>query len=86
MWAGWGLGILYISHPPPLVEGFCSHTNTSSCTSNTEGDAPQLTSKETRPEARYASNPVGTFIEPKLHTPGRDPAWACGGYGLPRST
>ena len=21
-WAGWGLGALYISHPPPLAQGF----------------------------------------------------------------
>ena len=61
----------------------CSHTNTSPCTSDTEGDAPQLTSKETRPEARYAGNPAGTFVDPKPHTPGRDPVRAHDGYGLP---
>ncbi|KAF7092573.1 hypothetical protein CFC21_095045 [Triticum aestivum] len=61
----------------------CSHTNTSPCTSNAEGDAPQLMSKETRPEARYASNPAGAFQDPKPHAPGRDPVWTCGGYGLP---
>ena len=57
--------------------------NTSPCTSNTEGDAPQLTSKETRPEARYASNPAGAFQDPKPHTAGRDPVWTRGGYGMP---
>ncbi|VAI76088.1 unnamed protein product [Triticum turgidum subsp. durum] len=30
----------------------CSHTNTSSCTLDAGGDAPYLTSKETRPKAR----------------------------------
>ena len=52
----------------------------SPCTSNTEGDALQLTSKETRPEARYASNPAGAFQDPKPHAPRRDPG---GCYGLP---
>ena len=47
------------------------------------GDAPQLTSKETRPEARYASNPAGAFEDPKPHMPGRDPVRARGSYGLP---
>ena len=67
-----------MSHPT------CSHTNTSPCTSNAEGDAPQLTSKETRLEARYASNPAGTFEDPKPHTLGRDPVRARSGYGLPK--
>ena len=57
--------------------------NTSTCTSNAEGDAPQLTSKEARPEARSASNPAGAFVDPKPHTPGRDPVRARGSYGLP---
>ena len=57
--------------------------NTLSCTTDAEGDAPQLASKETRPEAWYASNPAGAFHDPKPHTPGRDPVRACGGYGLP---
>ena len=61
----------------------CLHTNTSPCTSNTEDDAPQLPSKETRPETRYASNPTGAFEDPKPYTPGRDPVWAHSGYGLP---
>ena len=61
----------------------CSHTNMSPCTSNAEGDAPQLTSKETRPETRYASNPAGAFQDPKPHAPGRDPVWTRNGYGLP---
>ena len=61
----------------------CSHMNTSPCTFNAEGDAPQLTSKETRLEARYASNPAGAFVDPKPHTPGRDPVRAHDGYRLP---
>ena len=61
----------------------CSHTNTSPCTSNADGDAPQITSKEPRPEARYAGNPAGAFVDPKPHMPGRDPVRARGSYGLP---
>ena len=53
------------------------------CTLDAGGDAPQLTSKETRPEARYASNPAGAFVDPKPHTHERDPVRARGGYGLP---
>ncbi|KAI4988925.1 hypothetical protein ZWY2020_036242, partial [Hordeum vulgare] len=60
-----------------------SHTNTSPCTSNADGDAPHLTSKDTRPTARYARQSVGAFEDPKPHTPGRDPVWTHGGYGLP---
>ena len=56
--------------------------NTSSYTLDTGGDAPQLMSKETHPEVRYASNPAGAFEDPKPHTPGRDPVRARGGYGL----
>ena len=63
--------------------GGCSHTNTSTCTLDAGGDAPQLTSKETRPEVRYASNLAGAFVDPKPHTPERDPVRARGGYGLP---
>ena len=62
---------------------YCSHTNTSPCTLDAGGDAPQLTSKETRPEARYAGNSAGAFEVPKPHMPGRDPVRARGGYGLP---
>ena len=57
--------------------------HTSTCTLDVGGDAPQLTSKKTHLEARYASNPAGAFEDPKPHTPGRDPVRACGGYGLP---
>ena len=57
--------------------------NTSPCTLDAGGDAPQLTSKETRPEAWYAGNPAVAFDDPKAHTPGRDPVRARDGYGLP---
>ena len=53
------------------------------CTLDAGGDAPQLTSKETRPTTRYAGQSTGAFADPKLHTPGRDPVRECGGYGLP---
>ena len=61
----------------------CSYTNTSSCTSNADGDAPQLTLKETRPKRGTQDNPAGTFVDPKPHASGRDPVRARGGYGLP---
>ena len=53
------------------------------CTLDAGGDAPQLMSKETRPEARYTDNPAGAFEDPKPHTPRRDPVRARDGYGLP---
>ena len=53
------------------------------CTLDAGGDAPQLTSKETRPTARYARQSASAFEDPKPHTPGRDPVRECGGYGLP---
>src|SRR3954462_6137465 len=55
------------------------------CTLDAGGDAPQLTSKETRPTARYARQSTGAFADPKTPHPGRDPVRECGGYGLPRS-
>ncbi|KAI4991902.1 hypothetical protein ZWY2020_040288 [Hordeum vulgare] len=72
-------------NPPSrtVLGSVCSYTNTSPCTSNPEGDAPQLMSKETRPETRYACNPVRAFEDLKPHTPERDPVSACGGYGWP---
>ena len=53
------------------------------CTLDAGGDAPQLTSKEVRPAARYAGQPADAFEDPKPHTPGRDSIRECGGYGLP---
>ena len=53
------------------------------CTLDAGGDAPQLTSKETRPTARYARQSAGAFADPKPRAPGRDPVRDCGGYGLP---
>ena len=53
------------------------------CTLDAGADAAQLTSKETRPTARYARQSAGAFADPKPHTPGRDPVRVCGGYGLP---
>ena len=47
------------------------------------GDAPQLTSREVLPAARYARQPEDAFEDPKPHVPGRDPVWTHGGYGLP---
>src|SRR4051812_48008689 len=61
----------------------CSHTNTSPCTLDAEGDAPQLTSKEIRPDAWYASTPAEAFEHPKPHAPGRDPVRENDGYGMP---
>jgi hypothetical protein len=60
----------------------CSHTNTSPCALDAGGDAPQLTSKETRRKRGTQDNPAGAFVHPKPHTPGRDPVRARGGYGL----
>ena len=37
------------------------------------GDAPQLTSKEALPAARYARQPEDAFEDPKPRAPGRDP-------------
>ena len=53
------------------------------CTLDAGGDAPHLTPKEIRPAARYARQPADAFEHPKPHTPGRDPVWTHGGYGLP---
>ena len=47
------------------------------------GDAPQLTSKEVLPAARYARQPEDAFEDPKPHMPGRDPVRECSGNGLP---
>ena len=66
-----------------MTENMCSHTNTSPCTLDAGGDAPQLTSKETHPEARYASNLADAFVDPKPHAPGRDPVWKHNGNGMP---
>ena len=59
------------------------HMNTSPCTLDAGGDAPQLTSKETHRKRGTQDNPAGAFENPKSHTPGRDPVRARGGYGLP---
>src|SRR3954469_24947711 len=55
------------------------------CTLDAGGDAPQLTSKETRPTARYARQSTGAFADPKPHTPGRDPVRALVAMGCSRS-
>ena len=47
------------------------------------GDAPQLTSKEVLPAARYARQPEDAFEDPKPRAPGRDPVREHGGNGLP---
>ena len=78
MWIGLGG-----SEIRTVAFNYCSHTNTSPCILDVGGDAPQLTSKETQPKARYAGNPAGAFVDPKPHTPGRDPVTECGGYRLP---
>ena len=70
------------SSPAESPKSVLTHEHVT-CTLDAGDDALQLTSKETRPEARYASNPAGAFVDPKPHTPGRDPVWARGGYGLP---
>jgi hypothetical protein len=61
-----------------------SHMNTSPCTSNAKGDAPQLTSKETRLEARYASNLAGAFEDQKPTHPGGTPSGRAAAMGYPR--
>ena len=57
--------------------------NMSPYTLDAGGDARQLTLKETRPEARYTSNPADAFVDPKPHTPRRDLVRAYNGYGMP---
>src|SRR4051812_43770780 len=43
------------------------------CTLDAGGDAPQLTSKETRPTARYARQSTGAFADPKTPHPREGP-------------
>ena len=43
------------------------------CTLDAGGDAPQLTSKETRPTARYARQSAGAFADPKTPHPREGP-------------
>ena len=43
------------------------------CTLDAGGDAPQLTSKETRPTARYARQSTGAFVDQTPQLLGRDP-------------
>ena len=62
---------------------FCSHTNTSPCTLDAGGDAPQLTSKEARRKHGKQDNSAGSFVDPKPHMLGSDPVRARGSYGLP---
>ena len=52
-------------------------------TLDARGDAPQLTSREVLPAARYARQPEDAFEDPKPHTPGKDPVREHGGNGLP---
>ena len=53
------------------------------CIIDAGGDAPQLTSKETRRKRGTQDNPAGAFVDLKPRAPGRDPVRARGGYGLP---
>src|ERR1041385_9117816 len=69
------------SSPAESPKSVLTHEHVT-CTLDAGGDTPQLTSKDTRPEARYASNPAGAFVDPKPHTLGRDPVREHGGYGL----
>ena len=77
---GWKL--FKASSPAESPKSVLTHEHVT-CTLDAGGDAPQLTSKETRPTARYARQSAGTFVDPKPHLPGRDPVRARGGYGLP---
>ena len=55
------------------------------CTLDAGGDAPQLTSKETRPTARYARQSTGAFA-PENPTPsGGTPLGSAAAMGCPRS-
>ena len=56
------------------------------CTLDAGGDAPQLTSKETRPTARYARQSTGAFCRPENPTPpGGTPSGSAAAMGCPRS-
>jgi hypothetical protein len=65
------------------MEGRCSHTNTSPCTSDVERDTQDTSPEEASRKRDTQDNPAGSFEDPKPHTPGRDPVWAHGGDGLP---
>src|ERR1041385_4455258 len=75
--------IFETSSPAESPKSVLTHEHVT-CTLDAGGDAPQLTSMEIRLVARYARQPADAFEHPKPHTPGRDPVWAHGGYGLPQ--
>src|SRR3954467_7113066 len=56
------------------------------CTLDAGGDAPQLTSKEIRPVARYTRQPAHAFENPKTPHPGGTLSGRTTAMGYPRST
>ena len=58
------------------------YTGTSSCTSDAEGDTPQLTSEEACRKRDTQYSPAGAFVDPKPRFLGRDPVGGSGSYGL----
>src|SRR3954471_8837088 len=60
------------SSPAESPKGVLTHEHIT-CTLDAGGDAPQLTSKETRPTARYARQSTGAFADPKTPHPWERP-------------
>ena len=63
--------------------GLLTHEHVT-CSLDAGGDAPQLTSKETRPTARYARQSAGAFEDRNPTHPGGTPSGSAAAMGCPR--
>ena len=64
----WWMMMIDLRSPAESPKIVLTHEHVT-CTLDAGGDAPQLTSKETRPTARYARQSTGAFADPKtLHS------------------
>ena len=68
----WWMMMIDLRSPAESPKSVLTHEHVT-CTLDAGGDAPQLTSKETRPTARYARQSTGAFADPKTPHPREGP-------------
>ena len=68
----WWMMMIDLRSPAESPKSVLTHEHVT-CTLDAGGDASQLTSKETRPTARYARQSTGAFADPKTPHPQEGP-------------
>src|SRR3990170_7513429 len=79
----WWMMMIDLQSPAESPKSVLTHEHVT-CTLDAGGDAPQLTSKETRPTARYARQSAGAFQTQNPTHPGETPSGSAAAMGCPR--